>query len=147
MGRQGAGGASFPHSPFSRRPTSPRRVAAPVFGGDFIELLLERGVEFVARRGEGIVQLLGSARAEQRRGDRWIGERPGDGKRRQRYPRFGGEALQSRDGRKFALVPIAALVHSSGFSHRESRARRRRGLTLVFSREQAAGQGIVGDDA
>ena len=67
---------------------SPRRVAAAIFRGEIVELLLQRRIEPVGRRREAVVELLGTARAQQRRGDGGIGERPGDRQRRQRTSRF-----------------------------------------------------------
>src|SRR5678815_5233432 len=82
-------------------------VAPAVLDGELVEPGLERGVERLLHRGDGVIELLRTARPHDRRGDRGLGQRPGQGQLRRRQPGLGRERPQRLHGGELALVPVA----------------------------------------
>src|SRR4029077_7108718 len=72
---------------------------------------------------------------------------PGDGQADHVYASLAGQRADLLDRRELAIVPVAVLIRLGGVAERESPALGRLPATLVLSREQAAGDRVVGDDA
>src|SRR5262245_6952528 len=88
-----------------------RGVAHAVFVAHAVEPLLERGIELELGGRDVVGELLGLARADDRRRDRRVCERPCDRERRRRHTLLARKLRELLDGRKFALPPVALAVH------------------------------------
>jgi hypothetical protein len=108
---------------------------------------LEVGVEGVRGGGQRCVQLPGVAGADDRGGDRLVGQHPGDRQGHDVHPGLVGELAHRLDGVEHPLVPVPVLVHRPGVAEREPGAVLGRRGPVVLAGQQPARDRVVGDNA
>src|SRR5882724_6967321 len=113
-------------------------VAPAVLPRELVQTGLEALVEALVGGGERVVELLGAAGPDDRRGDDRILEHPGDGHLRHRHAGLGGERTKRLDGVELALAPVAIAIPRAGSRVREARACHRAGLAAMLAGEEAA---------
>src|SRR5215831_8930288 len=116
-----------------------------------VRVLIQPALQLVVDRELGgrqaRAELLRAARPDDGRGDRLVGQHPGDREGDQAHPGLVGQPAEGLDRVELAVVPVAVLVHLPGGAEGEARALRGRVGAGVLAGQQAAGDRVVGDDA
>jgi hypothetical protein len=138
-----------------RRAGAVRRISSPLSWGvthavlvrEFVEprfqIILEQELSrFQARR-----KLVGVARPNNGCGNRLVRQHPGDGQCHEAYAGLSCNGEELIDSVELPVMPITALIHLTRVAEGKAAAFGRRISPSVLPREEATGDGVVGDDS